>query len=859
MFLWPPFTKSPALARYFRVLIWLTAASVASSFSAFDCYATTINQFFKLTVYSTGGTPVKIVSADFNRDGKPDVVALNSNNVLSIVLGSGNGAFGASKTIATLPANTAGSGVLMVAGDFNGDGNQDVAVMPSPGNVVRVFLGHGDGTFAGPVNIADGLPSAGDLQVGDFNGDDKSDIVVANGDSVAVLLGKSSGIFASPIVTKTGLGAPDHLVLALGDVNRDSHLDIAANDTFGSSQVLLGAGTGHFTLEPTFTSANLPDAVPTGIAISDFTGDGIPDLAISTNADVSAFFLGQTCLIPGYGDGTFNLNSMTCTSAPYVFGQMLEANLNGKPDLVFASDPLTVQFNNGKGILTQSTYATGGGPMALGDFTGDGRQDIVEGTLGGVQVVVNSGSGVLRAPLSISDIAGPWTASMIMNSSNFNGDGYADLAVVDYFDEHGFIEPGIDLLLGGAKNQLTKGSGVGLGFTAFTDFTSVPPAIGDFNHDGIPDIAIATTGNVMWNDSNQDNQPYAQVFFGDGKGNFPTQGPALDLNSNFYAAGDFNGDGSADLASIDGSTFEILIGKGDGTFASPVSYAVGANPVFVLQRDLNGDGKKDILVVNQASNDVSILLGKGDGTFQPQKTFAAGTSPVAAITGDFNGDGKIDIAVASSAGISVLLGNGNGTFQAEKTYPATGAVTQIVEASLRQDGIEDLIGIVPASQRFVVLPGTGTGTFGAPVVFPLDRAPTQMVAGDFNHDGATDLAFLAISFGNDPFIGSGGVEVFYNQGGDHVTLMSSSSKPVANQSVTFTAHVTPSAGETGTPAGIVTFKDGARFLGNISMATGAASITTKLTAGTHQIVAEYGGNSNFNPNHSATLTIVATP
>lgn len=859
MVLRPYLPSAPFSWSQLNSLISPAAVLTALLLFALKGYATPANQFFQLSVHSTGGTPVKIVTADFNEDGKADVVALNSNNVLSILLGSGNSSFAAWKSIATMPPNTANSGVMMVVGDFNGDGHQDLAVSPSPGKIVRVFLGHGDGTFAGAVNIADGLTSAGDLEVGDFNGDGKSDIVAANATSVAVMLGESSGIFESPITTTTNLSAPANLVLALGDVNGDSHLDIAANDTFGNSQVLLGTGTGHFSLLPAFMTANPPDALPTGMAIADLTGDGIPDLAISNNADTSAFSLGQTCVFPGYGDGTFNTNSETCNSAPYVFGQMVVANLNGNPDLVFASDPLTVQFNNGKGVLTQSTYATGGGPIAIGDFNGDGRPDIVEGTTGGVQVVVNSGSGILRAPLSISDIQGPWTASMVMNSSDFNRDGYADLSVVDYSDEHGYIEPGIDLLLGGPKNALTKGSGIGLGFYAFSDFTTVPPAIGDFNHDGHLDIAVATTGNVMWNDANSDNQPYTQVYFGDGKGNFPTQGPALDLNSNFYAAGDFNGDGKADLASLDGSTFEILIGKGDGTFADPVSYEVGSNPVFVLQTDLNGDGKKDIIVVNQGGNDVSVLLGKGDGTFLPQKTYAAGKAPVTVAIGDFNRDGKIDMAVGGSDGIAVLLGNGDGTFQAEKTYSAGGSVTGIAQASLRQDGIEDLIGIVPGSQSFVVLPGTGSGTFGTAVTFPLDHAPTQMVTGDFNHDGATDLAFLAISFGNDPFNGGGGVEMFYNQGGDQVTLTSSVSKPVANQSVTFTAHVAPSIGETGTPTGVVTFKDGSRYLGNISMASGAASISTKLAAGTHQIVAEYGGNSNFNPNHSTTLTIVVAP
>lgn len=474
---------------------------------------------------------MKIVTADFNRDGKPDVVALNSNNVLSILLGRGNSAFAVSKTIATLAANSGTTAARMVAGDFNGDGNQDVLVMLSPGNLVKVFLGHGDGTFAGAVSIAVGLTSAGDLAVGDFNGDDKADIVVANRTSVSVLLGKSSGIFNTPIVTKTSLSSARHLVLALGDVNRDSHLDIAANDTFGGSQVLLGTGSEHF------------------------------------------------------------------------------------------------------------------------------------------------------------------------------------------------------------------------------------------NHDGYLDVAIAATGNIL--NDNGDTQPYAQVFFGDGKGHFPAAGPALVLSSNFLAAGDFNGDGNADLASLDGSAFEILIGKGDGTFAPPVTYGVGANPVFVLKRDLNGDGKMDVIVVNRDGNDVSVLLGKGDGTFLPQKTFAAGKAPVSVVVGDFNRDGKIDIAVAGSTGVSVLLGNGNGTFQPQITYSATGPLTRLVAASVRQNGIQDLIGINSATQRFVLLPGVGNGTFGAPVVFPLDRVPAQIVAGDFNHDGATDLAFEGNAFDRGDasgrgFTGIGSLAVFYN-------------------------------------------------------------------------------------------------
>ena len=112
-------------------------------------------------------------------------------------------------------------------------------------------------------------------------------------------------------------------------------------------------------------------------------------------------------------------------------------------------------------------------------------------------------------------------------------------------------------------------------------------------------------------------------------------GPSSLLTVNYLAAGYFNGGGQADLASLDSSGLSILIGNGDGTFAPARSYVVGNNPVFVLQRDLNGDGKRDLVVVNHDSDTISVLLGNGDGTFKPQTTYAAGIKPTIAVTGRF--------------------------------------------------------------------------------------------------------------------------------------------------------------------------------------------------------------------------------
>ena len=836
---------------------WSSAAAILIVILAGPCAsrAAVTDAFIRLTAYPTGGSPARTVSADFNRDGKLDVVVLNTNGVLSLLPGLGNGAFGAPQIIATLPAFT-GATPLLKAADFNGDGDPDLVILQSPGNTVQVFLGHGNGTFAAPVTINDGLSSGGDMATGDFNGDGKADIAVTSSTSLAVLLGKSVGIFANPVVTMTTLTATGSLALALGDLNRDSHLDAVVTDQNRGIQVLLGNGSGTFTPKAVFSFFESPSG-PNTIAIADFDGDGKPDLVAGVGAGLPEFFLAQACLLFGYGDGTFN-QTPSCYNAPILaggrvdesgFSEMLVTNLNGSAGLVFPSDPEILLMNDGSGVLSPASYAAGGGPVTLGDFNGDGRQDIAVSNADGIQILLNLGSGLLRAPLSLTRIGGGFDQTLWMNTTDFNYDGFADLALTEFFNEHGGLTFAGTVSLGSPRNQFTTSASVSLPFLTFESFvwSVTPPAIGDFNHDGYLDIAY---GGISDPDHGENPTTFAQILFGDGKGNFPTQGPALSLSTNFLAAGYFNGDGYADLASLDGSTFEILIGKGDGTFAPPVPYAVGTNPVFVMQRDLNGDGKKDVIIVNHDSNDISVLLGKGDGTFQPQKRFAAGIAPLTAVTGDFNRDGKVDIAIASSAGASILLGNGDGTFQPQKTYSAGGPMTGIVQASVRQDGLECIIGIDSATQRFTLLPGIGDGTFGAPVFFPVHRVPTAIVAADFNHDGANDIVLLDDE----------DLVVFYNQGGDQVALASSSTAPKAGQSVTFTAHVTAGFGELGAPTGHVTFKDGAgTYLGHAALQSGVAHLTTQLTAGTHQILALYGGDSNFNPNHSATLFISVAP
>ena len=136
---------------------------------------------------------------------------------------------------------------------------------------------------------------------------------------------------------------------------------------------------------------------------------------------------------------------------------------------------------------------------------------------------------------------------------------------------------------------------------------------------------------------------------------------------NAVAVGDFNGDGHPDLALVSPNSGEIsiLLGNGDGTFQPSGAYATEGTPNSIAVGDFNRDGKLDLAFVVANSSEVSIMLGNGNGTFQAAANHRAGNSLLSIAAGDFNGDGHPDLAVVDTTSneVSILLGNGNGTFQ----------------------------------------------------------------------------------------------------------------------------------------------------------------------------------------------------
>lgn len=212
------------------------------------------------------------------------------------------------------------------------------------------------------------------------------------------------------------------------------------------------------------------------------------------------------------------------------------------------------------------------------------------------------------------------------------------------------------------------------------------------------------------------------------------------------AIGDFNNDGKQDIAVSNqiSNNVSVLIGNGNGTFASQSTYAVGSGPYSIVAGNFNADTNLDLAVANSTSNNVSILIGNGSGSFTAGGTFLAGANPISIASGDFNNDSKADLAIANFGGffvglVTVLLGNGSGAFTAGPSVRTRSQPSFVAVSNFNGDGFQDLVvanfGAGSVSTYF----GNGTGSFQLQQNITSANGPVALRVADFGTDGINDL------------------------------------------------------------------------------------------------------------------------
>ncbi len=360
--------------------------------------------------FSVGLYPYSVAIADFNGDGIPDLAFANEGATnVTVMLGNGSGGFTPS---ASSPFDVGSSASFVAAGDFNGDGKQDLAVACGITNQVVILLGNGSGGFTtasgSPITVGTG-PSS--IAVADFNRDGKADIAVSNfgngAGSVTILLGNGAGGFSgapgSPVAAGNGARS-----VASGDFNGDGILDlVVANQSSNNVTVLLGDGSGGF-----HAAAGSPIGVgqaPVSVAVADLNGDGNLDFVVANQTT------NNLSVLIGNGTGGFS----TGPGSPISVGQgpdtvaVGDFNGDGMPDIVagnLTSSNLTILQGNGLGGFSAAAYSPISGippiSVAVADFDGSGVADIVVAGGSSAQGAVLLNNQAVMSPIQVAPAIG---------------------------------------------------------------------------------------------------------------------------------------------------------------------------------------------------------------------------------------------------------------------------------------------------------------------------------------------------------------------------------------------------------------------------------------------------------------------
>ncbi|MFM6758214.1 MAG: FG-GAP-like repeat-containing protein, partial [Microcystis panniformis] len=503
----------------------------------------------------------------------------------------------------------------VTVGDFNGDGKSDLAVANSYSNNVSVLLGTGTGSFGPATNFTVGsFPRS--VTVGDFNGDGKSDLATANRyGNVSVLLGTGTGSFGT--ATNFTVGS-DPRSVTVGDFNGDGKSDLAtANAGSNNVSVLLGTGTGSFGTATNFFVGSDPRSVTVG----DFNSDGKSDVAVAnyTSSTVSVLL--------GTGTGSF------ATATNFSVGSFPSSvtvgdfNSDGKSDLATANyfgNNVSVLLGTGTGSFgTATNFSVGNRPysVTVGDFNGDGKSDLAVANAfsNNVSVLLNADP---TATVTITDVSQPAISLTINDVTVTEGNSGTTNAVFTVS------------LSSAASTVVSVNYATANGTaTAGTDYTAIPTTTLTFNPgETSKTITVAVNG---------DNQVELNETFFLNLSNLQANGSNVTLADN-QGQGTINNDDSASIAITD-----VTVTEGNSGTTNAVFTVTLSNPIDTA------------ITLNYATADGTATTADNDYTAiaTTPLTFNAGETSKT-ITVAVNGDTKVESNETFFVNLSNLQTNG---------------------------------------------------------------------------------------------------------------------------------------------------------------------------------------------------------
>jgi len=839
---------------------------------------------------ATGAYPASLVVADFNGDGKLDLAVVNmcgSNPlmcypaaapqgpfVLTILLGNGDGTFTPTPTSPTVGNQPS----YMTAGDFNGDGLIDLAVSNMGDGTVTILMGNGDGTFTPTTNPPTTGTEPQGIIAADFNGDGALDLAVVNqiDGTVSILLNQNCAAGTPLNCTFATSKSPirvgnSPMAIATADLNGDGILDlVVANSADNTISVLLGNGSGGFTAVVPQNPQNFATPPrPMSLALADLNQDG--------RVDVVAFGGGYSVIL----QSTVAAIGLTASNSPVIpFGQQIYLTATVSRPAAFPFLPTgTVSFMDGATSLATVSLNSSGQAIYQTSTLSTGTHQITAAYSGDYYYVANTSAPLTQTVLQTQSY------TVLTSSANPSGSGQgvafvATIQLPSYLTATGTV----------TFQDLSTSTNLG---TATVSNNSAQIVVSNLSN-GTHSILATYSGDVNFAGSTSRlSQTVSQAT--------TTLSLSSSLSASSYSQA-VTVTATVQPSYAGGSATGTVSFYDNGTFwqTAPVlnnvaqisvtGFAVGSHSLTASywgDTNFAGSSASAIpLVVSQAATTVTLVSNANPSIYGQTVAYTAtvglsfnGSTPSGAITfydgttvlwSGYLSKGSAQLSVSSAtAGSHSITAQYGGTanYTASTSPVLTQTVNQapttvMVSSNANPSSYGQSVTLYATLQtNYNLLSNGGTVTF-------FDNG-TQIGAATIQGSSTVSITTTSLGVGartitakysgdSNLLAGTGTLAQTVNPAATTTTISSSSYTPAFGQSITLTANVKPTLGNT--PTGTVTFLDHTTILGTATLVNNTASISiSTLTAGSHSINAQYSGDADSATSTSAQTVITVSP